>query len=706
MVALADAGNVHVAPITATIEEGGTDSFSMSLAEPIIGVEGDATVDVVLSVDAEYESVVQFSSDDLRYADGTFTFSTDDWFVAANFDVTILDDPYLNDFETIEVTYTASSDSPFYDGRVDTFEITVTDDETDVYPALENVLPLDDAEFNTDELTFSGETVAGFEVQILNEDDEALATAVADGSGDFEVEAELEEGEFAYTVQADAGEDVAFLLNDDLIDVVSLETEEVIYTIDTDGAFTFSDLVYDDTRNMVYALGVNTELDSNMVVYINAYTYAIVETGLQNPDNSLGTFGLDMDADGDYLYVTDYTDVGLFLNRIDLDTGAVDLKVDVTLDVDLPVSGVAVNSSTNTVWVRTLSGLEIFDADTLDHQDSLELGGDVGNGNIVFNADQTVAYVGDFADDAVYIIDTTDYSFTVVAGVAAPNNVALAEQAEKLFVSSDTGPSIYTIDLSTNTLVDTEAIDEAPLVIGVNPDGDRWITATDTDDIYFGSVATNAVEGTYTNPTASEYVGYNSKFVTDYRVSETLTLTVDLPNSSSGGSRMNSVKNLSYEDEIKQAIEYNILTDDPEAESNKCNTLVMMAKVFDWPVGAEVEQATYTDVPEWCSWYANFATARGVIEGRSPELLGMDTPMQRYEVAVMLVRELRVLEYEFSGELVVNFVDALVPWAEKEVMQLAQEGIIKGFADGSFGGEKSIVNQDVAVMLLRLNDII
>src|SRR5690606_11751749 len=99
-----------------------------------------------------------------------------------------------------------------------------------------------------------------------------------------------------------------------------------------------------------------------------------------------------------------------------------------------------------------------------------------------------------------------------------------------------------------------------------------------------------------------------------------------------------------------------------------------------------------------------FGTERGIVEGRDEDRLGLETPVTRFEVAVMIWRELNVMGYEFGGEEVVNFSDAIVPWAETAVDALVKEGFIKGFGDGTFGGAKGILKQDLGVMLLRVDE--
>jgi hypothetical protein len=168
------------------------------------------------------------------------------------------------------------------------------------------------------------------------------------------------------------------------------------------------------------------------------------------------------------------------------------------------------------------------------------------------------------------------------------------------------------------------------------------------------------------------------------------------------GSRASKEVEMTYEEEVGRVLALGIVTKDPKNVTNKCEALVMMERVFEWEVPV-ASGTKYTDVPAWCTNVAAFGTTRGIVEGRAVDRLGMETPVTRDEVALMIYRELKLQKYVFKGTTVVEFTDApLTSWANEAIEALAKESIIKGFADGSFGGQKSILKQDLGVMLLRL----
>lgn len=176
---------------------------------------------------------------------------------------------------------------------------------------------------------------------------------------------------------------------------------------------------------------------------------------------------------------------------------------------------------------------------------------------------------------------------------------------------------------------------------------------------------------------------------------------------SSGGAGSSSkagedeLNEMDYLAEVQAMVDRGIVEKELTKTSDKCEALVIMSRAFNWSLGTETE-SQFADIPSWCVAAANFAAENGIVEGRSEGSLGLDTPVTRYEVAVMLYRELKRQGYEFDGNVSFSFNDSIVDWAREAVEALAREGIIKGFADGTFGGDKGILKQDLGVMVVRV----
>ena len=180
-------------------------------------------------------------------------------------------------------------------------------------------------------------------------------------------------------------------------------------------------------------------------------------------------------------------------------------------------------------------------------------------------------------------------------------------------------------------------------------------------------------------------------------------------NSSSGsGSRNNKseLEPLTYEQEVAAMLAAGIVTENPTNNTNKCEALVMMSRAFKWDLSESTETLIpFTDIPVWCDQVVAYALKYDIVQGRTASTLGMETPVTRDEVALMIYRELKRKNYkfkDFSNVKFAGFKDTLTPWSEEAIMTLYKEGIIKGFSDGTFGGSKNILKQDLGVMLFRM----
>jgi heat shock protein HslJ len=161
----------------------------------------------------------------------------------------------------------------------------------------------------------------------------------------------------------------------------------------------------------------------------------------------------------------------------------------------------------------------------------------------------------------------------------------------------------------------------------------------------------------------------------------------------------------SYEMEVSTVLSNGLVKENPTTSANKCEILTIMARFFEWDLKEVSIKHAFGDVPNWCDEVANYASTKEIIKGRSEKILGLETPITRNEVAVMLYRELGRQNFEFTGNTETSFKDEIPTWAKEAVEKLAKEGILKGFgASGEFGGELSVLKQDFAIMLNRLEN--
>lgn len=242
---------------------------------------------------------------------------------------------------------------------------------------------------------------------------------------------------------------------------------------------------------------------------------------------------------------------------------------------------------------------------------------------------------------------------------------------------------------------------------------DHNLTSTSEDELdIFGRLLFNSND-TFLLLLLDEYLLDPNNLFTTVETVIPLTYTPPVvtpapqPSSGGGGASGSKVKvdeeakdELTYAQEVAKILELGIVTKEPTAETNKCEALIMMSRAFKWTVPTSTS-SKFTDVPEWCISVTAYATERGIVQGRTATLLGLETPVTRDEVALMLYRELTKQGYKFTGTTKASFTDQITPWASEAIQKLSAEGIIKGFADGNFKGASSILKQDLGVMLLR-----
>lgn len=693
-------------------EDGPAVNYVLALSNPIISMEEDPTVDISVSyVNPEDEGRLVFSQE-------FFQFTPDTWFTQVPFTISAADDSYLNQSDTVEILFTVESEAVFYDAYTVTLEVLIEDDETEDQVFVEIDSPTSDETLNSGTFVVNGNSIPGYSVTVFaNETIELGTTTVTeDGSWSLNVAGvDFANGETRLSATAKEIVHHAFLTNIDKIDVINVETRQIVETINTNGVFNFSDVIYEPVGNYAYAIGQNGANNKNYVLKINGYTYAIEDTLMLSEDFTYETYGLAVDENGEYLYAvhsiqTEGTET--YVAKVNLDSFDLDSSFRVLAESSEPYSGIAVNNDTGTLWVRTAAGALIYDLDELNLITFLNFGDEVsGRGNIVFNNEGTKAYIADSDLGTVFVVDALDYDLLSIDGMDGVIMVAITPDDSKLFAVSPVVSRIYAIDLENNVVIDSTFTDRPPESIAVTQDGLSWIVGDDhaSGYIYFGFVSMNSnTLDVLVNPDGGSYTSVSSNFVTNRATTATVTVNFDIPRSSSGGSSSGSKSNrplesdkiLTYEEEVQSAIEQGVVTENPNSYTNKCEALVMMSRVFDWELDFVMEMQ-YTDVPEWCVQVASFATDSGVVEGRTPSSLGMETPVTRYEVATMIYRELKNQNFNFNAKVAVSFSDEIVEWAKESVFALAKEGIIKGFSDSTFGGEKYVLKQDLAVMILR-----
>ena len=119
------------------------------------------------------------------------------------------------------------------------------------------------------------------------------------------------------------------------------------------------------------------------------------------------------------------------------------------------------------------------------------------------------------------------------------------------------------------------------------------------------------------------------------------------------------------------------------------------------------ESLKFTDVTikHWAYRYVNFVAQNGISKGYDDNTFRGDKYITRYEMTQMLAN---VLELNKAAKKISNpFSDvASSHWATDAVINLASEGIIEGYGDGTFRGNKNITRYEAATMVARVESML
>ncbi|MGI2296287.1 S-layer homology domain-containing protein [Paenibacillus sp. GXUN7292] len=108
----------------------------------------------------------------------------------------------------------------------------------------------------------------------------------------------------------------------------------------------------------------------------------------------------------------------------------------------------------------------------------------------------------------------------------------------------------------------------------------------------------------------------------------------------------------------------------------------------------------FTDIAgHWAAAAIQEAAQKGLINGLPDGSFKPNREVTRTEFAVMLVRALQ-LPGETDGKVFAD--DSLIPgWAKQQVYMAARFGLLQGYSDGSFAGQRPITRAELAVMTDR-----
>lgn len=105
--------------------------------------------------------------------------------------------------------------------------------------------------------------------------------------------------------------------------------------------------------------------------------------------------------------------------------------------------------------------------------------------------------------------------------------------------------------------------------------------------------------------------------------------------------------------------------------------------------------------PAWVPQALEALVGAGVVVGYGDGSYGEDRQLSRQELAALLVRLQGVAAKDLSEKSTFSDVD---PWAEGAVAYCQDQGLLVGYPDGTFGGQKPVRKQEWAAIVLRLYD--
>lgn len=112
-------------------------------------------------------------------------------------------------------------------------------------------------------------------------------------------------------------------------------------------------------------------------------------------------------------------------------------------------------------------------------------------------------------------------------------------------------------------------------------------------------------------------------------------------------------------------------------------------------------KAGYRDVPSthWAYEAIRELQAKQIVLGVSADRFAPNRPLTRAEFATLAVRWQKLTD---TGAGQMSFADTKGHWAERNIAILAQTGMVKGYADGSFRPDQGVTRAELVTMMNRL----
>lgn len=118
------------------------------------------------------------------------------------------------------------------------------------------------------------------------------------------------------------------------------------------------------------------------------------------------------------------------------------------------------------------------------------------------------------------------------------------------------------------------------------------------------------------------------------------------------------------------------------------------------PAVKAIVPAKLTDIEDhWAKALIERAAALGIVNGYEDGTFRPDNETSRAEVVAMISRALKLKGEQ--GELSFADLDSIPAWAKENLASVVSSGIISGYADGTFSGDRKVSRTEMAVMIVR-----
>lgn len=146
----------------------------------------------------------------------------------------------------------------------------------------------------------------------------------------------------------------------------------------------------------------------------------------------------------------------------------------------------------------------------------------------------------------------------------------------------------------------------------------------------------------------------------------------------------------------------------PQKSITRAEMAALLVRAMKLDTSQSTEQATFLDVPadHWASKYVEAAYREGIVTGISTTEFKPDDKITREQMAIMVVRALKILDKNNKIEIsnINTFSDKanISGWAQKEVEVALEAGLMNGASSSTFDPQNSADKEQAAVVIERL----